>query len=89
MPSNVKIFRAKGYFRKNKSNFQFTSEFRALEVKHGLEKLYSELGSRHRLKRTEIFIDKKDGIKEITADEAIFSISTQMDEPDFEIQIDN
>lgn len=86
MSNNVKIFRAKGYFRKNKKNIAFQTEIRALKLEHGLEKLYSEIGSRHRVKRTEIFFEKEEGIVEITPEEAKFLISTQIDEPDFAIK---
>lgn len=41
-------------------------EVRALRVEHALEKVYSELGSRHKLKRSHIKIDN---VREVSPDE--------------------
>ena len=52
--SEVKIFRIKG--RITKKNFQtaFKKEIRALKAEDAVEKLYMELGSKHRVKRFHI-----------------------------------
>jgi large subunit ribosomal protein LX len=54
--SEVKIFRIKG--RITKKNFQtaFKKEIRALKAEDAVEKLFMELGSKHRLKRFHINI---------------------------------
>lgn len=47
---------------------KFVKEIRALKLEHALEKLYSELGSKHKVKRAHIKILK---VEEIPPDQAI------------------
>ncbi|MFW9794421.1 MAG: 50S ribosomal protein L18Ae [Candidatus Thorarchaeota archaeon] len=61
-----KIWRASGAYRKNKRNFIFSRELLAEKESHVREKILSELGSRHRVKRREIEIAE---IKEIKPEE--------------------
>jgi large subunit ribosomal protein LX len=61
-----KIWRATGAYRKKKRNFRFTKELLAEKEAHVREKILSELGSRHRVKRREIEIEE---IKEIKPEE--------------------
>ena len=63
MTEQVKIFRAKGHFIKNRKKIALSAELRAIKIEHALEKLYSEIGSRHRVKRSEIFIPKKETLQ--------------------------
>jgi large subunit ribosomal protein LX len=61
-----KIWRATGAYKKNKRNFKFSTELLAEKESHVREKILSELGSRHRVKRREIEIEE---IKEIKPEE--------------------
>ncbi|MEM0326740.1 MAG: 50S ribosomal protein L18Ae [Desulfurococcaceae archaeon] len=60
MSEEVKIYRIVGYMLishdKNPTWQKFTLELRALNKEQALEKLYSLLGSRHKLKRFHIKI---------------------------------
>jgi len=61
----VKTFRILGELRKSNLLFpiRFSKEVRALKVEHALEKVYSEMGSKHRAKRREIRILKVEEVK--------------------------
>ncbi|MFW9925664.1 MAG: 50S ribosomal protein L18Ae [Candidatus Thorarchaeota archaeon] len=61
-----KIWRATGKYKKKKRSFSFTKELLAEKESHVREKILSELGSRHRVKRREIDINE---IKEIKPEE--------------------
>ena len=61
-----KIFRATGAYKKKKRTFTFSRELLAEKEAHVREKILSELGSRHRVKRREIEIEE---IKEIKPEE--------------------
>jgi len=61
-----KIWRAKGAYRKGKRSFTFTKELLADKDSHVRERILSEVGSRHRVKRNEIDISE---IKEIKPEE--------------------
>lgn len=60
--SEVKVYRITGRMLLSHDRFpewrNFTVYVRALREEHALEKVYSELGSRHKLKRYHIKIDK-------------------------------
>ncbi len=58
-----KVWRAKGEYRKLKRKFTFSKEMIALKETHVRERLYSELGSRHRVKRRDITISEVIEIK--------------------------
>jgi len=61
-----KIGRASGEYRKKKRKFIFTRELLGDKESHIQEKILSELGSRHRVKRKDITITE---IKEIKPEE--------------------
>ncbi|MGY5865069.1 MAG: 50S ribosomal protein L18Ae [Candidatus Thorarchaeota archaeon] len=61
-----KIWRASGAYKKNKRNFTFSRELLAEKESHVREKILSELGSRHRVKRREIEIRE---VKELKPEE--------------------
>ncbi|TFG10405.1 50S ribosomal protein L18a [Candidatus Thorarchaeota archaeon] len=61
-----KIWRATGEYDKKNKTFVFTKELIADKESHVKEKIYSDLGSRHRVKRREIRFEK---IEEIEPDE--------------------
>ncbi len=61
-----KIWLASGEYMKNKEKFTFSRELLGEKEAHVREKILSELGSRHRVKRREITISE---IKEIKPEE--------------------
>ena len=58
MSSEVKLYRISGKMRLQFEWARFTKEIRALKKEHALEKLYSLLGSNHKVKRSMIVIEK-------------------------------
>jgi large subunit ribosomal protein LX len=64
--SEVKIFRVTGKIDKPNWKTNFSKEVRALKPEHAVEKIYKELGSKHRAKRFQIKILK---VEEITLEE--------------------
>ncbi len=71
MSREVKVFRIYGYMLIGHDSVpewrKFIIEIPALKLEHALEKLYSDLGSRHKVKRSHIKILK---IEEISPEEA-------------------
>lgn len=63
----IKVFRVKGWFKHDNRRQAFTKELRALSERHVLERVYSEIGSRHRVKRNLIHVSE---ISEINPEEA-------------------
>ena len=87
MTNENKIYRVKAHFRKPqlKKNINFVMDVRASKIEDVLEKVYSEIGSRHNVKREEIFIPKDGGITEIDISEARTPMFAQIDEQDFKL----
>uniref|UniRef100_A0A7C2V8T4 Large ribosomal subunit protein eL20 n=1 Tax=Ignisphaera aggregans TaxID=334771 RepID=A0A7C2V8T4_9CREN len=60
MGKDIKVFRITGFMLIGHDSFpqwvKFTKEIRALKLEHALEKLYSELGSKHKVRRANIKI---------------------------------
>ncbi|RLF24308.1 MAG: 50S ribosomal protein LX [Thermoprotei archaeon] len=56
--SEVRNFRVEGRMRIGDSWQKFAIEIRAIKPEHAIEKVYSELGSRHKLKRHHIKIER-------------------------------
>jgi len=54
--SEVKRFKITGEIKKGLSKLPFSVEFNALKKEHALQRLYSEMGSRHRARQFEIKI---------------------------------
>lgn len=52
--SELKKFRISGEIRKGKTSIPFSVEFNAIKEQHALERLYADMGSRHRARRFEI-----------------------------------
>ncbi|MFQ5981171.1 MAG: 50S ribosomal protein L18Ae, partial [Candidatus Heimdallarchaeota archaeon] len=50
----VKVFLAEGSYREKKNRIIFKKEVRALTPEHVKERIYRDLGSRHRLKMRDI-----------------------------------
>jgi len=63
----VKTFRIKGEIRLGFRSLFFNKEVRGLTVKEALEKVYDDIGSRNRVKRTQIKIH---AVEEINPEEA-------------------
>ncbi|NJF24826.1 50S ribosomal protein L18Ae [Thermococcus sp. Bubb.Bath] len=59
----VKVFRVKGTFERNGKVEKFTKEYRALKEEHVKELVYSEVGSKHRVPRTKVWIESIEEIK--------------------------
>ena len=64
--SEVKVFRVTGEIRKPNLRTDFRKEVRALKPEEAVEKIYMELGSKHRVKRFQIKILK---VEEISPEE--------------------
>lgn len=54
---SVQIFRLEGTYIRDKRNYRFSQEIRALTEENAREQLYSLLGSFHRVKRAAITIE--------------------------------
>ncbi len=52
----MKVFRVAGEIRKPNLNTSFKKEVVAIKPEHAVEKVYAELGSKHRVKRFHIII---------------------------------
>ncbi|KUO40212.1 MAG: 50S ribosomal protein LX [Hadesarchaea archaeon DG-33-1] len=59
----IKIFRVKGWFKQGYERQTFTREFPAISEKQALERIYSEVGSKHKVKRNLINIEEVTEIK--------------------------
>jgi large subunit ribosomal protein LX len=64
--SEIKVFRVIGEIRKPNFQTEFQKEVRALKPEDAVEKVYMELGSKHRVKRFQIRISQ---VKEIGPEE--------------------
>lgn len=54
----MQIYRIRGWFKQGLFKQKFTRYLLALSKDHALEKVYSEVGSRHRLTRNQIHIEE-------------------------------
>jgi large subunit ribosomal protein LX len=74
--SKVKVYRVRG--RINKPNYlsPFVKELRATSVEGAVERIYADLGSRHRVKRCHIKIEAVEEIRpEDSKDELVKQLS--------------
>ncbi|UCC58838.1 MAG: 50S ribosomal protein L18a [Candidatus Bathyarchaeum sp.] len=60
--SEIKVFRVSGEIRKPNFQTEFRKEVRALKPEDAVEKVYMELGSKHRVKRFQIRISQVEEI---------------------------
>jgi large subunit ribosomal protein LX len=67
----VQIYRLQGSYRRLKREFRFSQEIRALNENDAREKLYTLLGSFHRVKRPAITIEAIDVIPPKEAEKPI------------------
>ncbi len=56
--SEVKKFKISGEIKKGMNKIPFSVEYSAMKEEHALQRVYSEMGSRHRARRFEIKIMK-------------------------------
>ena len=64
--SRLKVFKVTGQIRKPNLNTQFQKEVVAAKPEHAVEKVYAEIGSKHRVKRFYMKIMK---VEEVPPDE--------------------
>ena len=62
----MKVFRVTGEIKKPNLKTVFKKEIVAIKQEHAVEKVYAELGSRHRVKRCHIRIDN---VEEVSPEE--------------------
>ncbi|MEW6221885.1 MAG: 50S ribosomal protein L18Ae [Candidatus Hadarchaeota archaeon] len=71
----MKVYRVKGRFPQGLFNQKFTRELVSASKEHAIEKIYSEFGSKHKLKRSQIHIDEVAEIKpEAATDPAVLAM---------------
>lgn len=58
-----KIWRATGEYKKERRTYKFAVEMLALKIEHVREHIYSDLGSKHRVKRRQIAFTEVTEIK--------------------------
>jgi len=63
--TSVKTYHIRGEYKRRKQKIPFGKYVRALNQEDAIKQVYDILGSKHKVKRSLIFIDPKD-IKEIT-----------------------
>lgn len=59
----MKIFRIRGWFKQGLHRQRFTRELLALSKEQALERVYSNFGSKHRVKRNLIHIEESVEVK--------------------------
>lgn len=64
--SDVKLFRVEGEILSPNYTTTFSKDIRALKPEHAVEKVFTEFGSQHRVKRVHI---KLTSVEEITVNE--------------------
>ena len=69
--SEVKIYRVTGEIRKPQQfePMRFSKEIAAAKREHAVERIYAEMGSRHRAKRNQVVILKVDELEKGEASE--------------------
>ena len=83
---SVKIFRISGSFKQKRQATSFTKEYLAVTEENALAKLYSQFGSKNRVKRRQIKIQS---IKEITKDEVTDPLVEKTLKSEFKIPFDD
>ena len=83
---SVKIYRISGYFKQRRESTPFAKEYLALTQRDAKDKLFSQFGSKNRLKRNQIKIQS---IKEISQDEITDPVIEKILENDFSIPVED
>jgi ribosomal protein L20A (L18A) len=55
--SEVRLFKIAGEIKKGKTRIPFAVQINALKQEHALQRLYADMGSRHRARKFEITIN--------------------------------
>ncbi|HUO42478.1 MAG TPA: 50S ribosomal protein L18Ae [Methylomirabilota bacterium] len=71
--SEVRTFKIAGEIKKGKTRIPFAVEVNALKQEHALQRLYSDMGSRHRARRFEITIIS---VEQVNKEEAAKDVNT-------------
>jgi len=66
----VKTFRIAGEVKKPRTTIPFALEIRAMKEQDAIEKVYAEVGSRHKAKRLEIRLKKVEEVKPVETETA-------------------
>ena len=61
--TEVKIFRITGQVKKARVTIPFAVEIRAMKDRDAIERLYTDLGSRHKARRAEVKLKKIEELK--------------------------
>lgn len=75
--SEVKVFRVIGEIKKPNFETEFRKEVRALKPEDAVEKVYTELGSRHRVRRYQMKISKVEEVSPEEIKDALLKKMTQ------------
>lgn len=62
--SEVKVFKIAGEIKKGKTRIPFAVELSALKQEHALQRLYADMGSKHRARRFEITINSVEQVSQ-------------------------
>jgi ribosomal protein L20A (L18A) len=62
--SEVKRYKIAGEIKKGKTRIPFAVEMSALKQEHALQRLYADMGSRHRARKFEITINSVEQVNE-------------------------
>jgi len=73
--SEVKTFKIAGEIKKGKTRIPFAVELTALKREHALQRLYADMGSRHRARKFEITINSVDQVNKEEAAKDVNSSS--------------
>jgi len=65
--SEVRLFKIKGDLRKHGENLPFHQEIKAVKKEDAIQRLYAEMGSRHKARRFDIRINS---VEEVSVEEA-------------------
>ena len=83
---SVKIFRITGNFKQRRETSPFSKEYLAVTEKNAKDKLFSQLGSKNRLKRNQIKIQS---ISEISKEEVTDPLIEKIINNDFSIPVED
>ncbi len=82
----VKIFRISGYFKQKRETSPFSKEYLAITEKNAKDKLFSQFGSKNRLKRNQINIQS---VLEISKDDVTDPLIEKILNNEFSIPMDD
>jgi large subunit ribosomal protein LX len=61
--AEVKTFRIKGEVKKPRTTIPFVLELRAMKEQDAIDRVYTDMGSRHKARRLEIKLEKIEELK--------------------------